>query len=120
MSRHRDKIMEMAAVMMKAVDLDEKDSSREHELLIQLRTENEGLRQLLAITRQNGNLAHDPSRRSAPAPADPSDEDVAAAECRSQWRQLLQQAAPAVPLRREKSLTNRRHREEAAAADKQQ
>ena len=67
MNRHRDKIMEMAAVMMKAVDLDEKDSTREHEMLVQLKTENEGLRQLLAITRQNGNLAQATGSRKAVA-----------------------------------------------------
>jgi hypothetical protein len=57
MNRHRDKIMEMAAVMMKAVELDEKDSSKDQEVLMQLRTENQGLRQLLAISRQNGSQA---------------------------------------------------------------
>lgn len=55
-NRQRDKIMEMAAVMMKSVDLDEKDSLRQHELLVQLKAENDGLRQLLAISRSNGSI----------------------------------------------------------------
>lgn len=48
--------MEMAAVMMKSVELDEKDGLRQHELLVQLKTENDGLRQLLAISRNNGSI----------------------------------------------------------------
>ena len=67
-NKQRDKIMEMAAVMMKAVELDEKDSLHQHELLVQLRTENEGLRQMLAITRQNGNnLLQQQQQQQSPA-----------------------------------------------------
>ena len=52
---HQEKIMEMAAVMMKAVDLDEAVASHDQELLAQLQMENQGLRELLEISRSNGN-----------------------------------------------------------------
>lgn len=53
LNMHQEKIMEMAAVMMKAVDLDEAVASRDQELLAQLQLENQGLRELLNISRIN-------------------------------------------------------------------
>lgn len=53
LNMHKEKIMEMAAVMMKAVDLDEAVASRDQERLAQLQLENQGLRELLDISRIN-------------------------------------------------------------------
>lgn len=41
--------------MMKAVDLDEAVASHDQELLAQLQMENQGLRELLEISKANGN-----------------------------------------------------------------
>lgn len=50
---HVDKISEMAAVMRKAVDIDEKQVHMEHEHIAQLEFENKGLREVLQITRES-------------------------------------------------------------------
>lgn len=56
LSLQQDKIMEMAAVMMKAVDLDDSTVIHDQELVAQLRQENQGLRELLSIARNNGDF----------------------------------------------------------------
>lgn len=48
---YQQKITEMAAVMMKAIDLDEANDARQAELIAQLRTENKGLKELLFIAK---------------------------------------------------------------------
>lgn len=50
------KIKEMMAVMRKASSMDEENINKESERLIQLIRENEGLRELLQISRQYGSL----------------------------------------------------------------
>lgn len=53
-----DKICEMAAVMEKAADIDEKRTLQEQELMSRLSTENKGLRDLLEISCKYGSLRH--------------------------------------------------------------
>ncbi|XP_035396737.1 FGFR1 oncogene partner 2 isoform X1 [Cygnus atratus] len=50
---HVDQITEMAAVMRKAIDIDEKHGCKEQERIIQLEQENKGLREILQITRES-------------------------------------------------------------------
>lgn len=50
------KIQEMMAVMRKATMMDEQNINQESEKLVQLIKENEGLRELLQISRQYGSL----------------------------------------------------------------
>ncbi|XP_043943665.1 FGFR1 oncogene partner 2 isoform X2 [Protopterus annectens] len=50
---HVDKISEMAAVMRKAVDVDEQQFHKEQEHIAQLEFENKGLREVLQITRES-------------------------------------------------------------------
>lgn len=51
-----EKIQEMAAVMNEAALLDEKNASKDMELMSRLKTENEGLRELLEISCKAGSL----------------------------------------------------------------
>ncbi|XP_054974016.1 FGFR1 oncogene partner 2 isoform X1 [Sorex araneus] len=50
---HVDQITEMAAVMKKAIELDEQQGSKEQERIFQLEQENKGLREILQITRES-------------------------------------------------------------------
>lgn len=50
------KIQELMAVMRKAASMDSDNINQESEKLVQLIKENEGLRQLLQISRQYGSL----------------------------------------------------------------
>ncbi|XP_006003892.1 FGFR1 oncogene partner 2 homolog [Latimeria chalumnae] len=50
---HVDKISEMAAVMRKAIELDEQPAYKEQERIAQLEIENKGLREILQITRDS-------------------------------------------------------------------
>ncbi|KAM9276483.1 FGFR1 oncogene partner 2 isoform 4-T4 [Cariama cristata] len=50
---HVDQITEMAAVMRKAIEIDEKHGCKEQERIIQLEQENKGLREILQITRES-------------------------------------------------------------------
>ncbi|KAF4523073.1 hypothetical protein B566_EDAN003085 [Ephemera danica] len=52
--RQSDKIAEMAAVMQRAIQLDENNAVKEEELLTRLATENKGLRELLEISYHHG------------------------------------------------------------------
>lgn len=54
--RQELKIKEMMAVMRKASSMDEESINKESERLVQLIKENEGLRELLQISRQYGSL----------------------------------------------------------------
>ena len=53
---YQQKITEMAAVMMKAIDLDEANDARRMELIAELRTENKGLKELLFIAKANNQV----------------------------------------------------------------
>ncbi|XP_028912939.1 FGFR1 oncogene partner 2 isoform X2 [Ornithorhynchus anatinus] len=50
---HVDQISEMAAVMRKAIEIDEQQSCKEQERIFQLEQENKGLREILQITRES-------------------------------------------------------------------
>ncbi|KAM4881276.1 FGFR1 oncogene partner 2 isoform 2-T2 [Thomomys bottae] len=50
---HVDQITEMAAVMRKAIEIDEKQGCKEQERIFQLEQENKGLREILQITRES-------------------------------------------------------------------
>ncbi|XP_073645030.1 FGFR1 oncogene partner 2 isoform X1 [Tursiops truncatus] len=50
---HVDQITEMAAVMRKAIEIDEQQGCREQERIFQLEQENKGLREILQITRES-------------------------------------------------------------------
>ncbi|XP_042533400.1 FGFR1 oncogene partner 2 isoform X2 [Dipodomys spectabilis] len=50
---HVDQITEMAAVMRKAIEIDEKQGCQEQERIFQLEQENKGLREILQITRES-------------------------------------------------------------------
>ncbi|XP_064276806.1 FGFR1 oncogene partner 2 isoform X2 [Passer domesticus] len=50
---HVDQITEMAAVMRKAIEVDERHSCKEQERITQLEQENKGLREILQITRES-------------------------------------------------------------------
>ncbi|XP_041535933.1 FGFR1 oncogene partner 2 isoform X1 [Microtus oregoni] len=50
---HVDQIAEMAAVMRKAIEIDEQQGCKEQERIFQLEQENKGLREILQITRES-------------------------------------------------------------------
>ncbi|XP_067415380.1 FGFR1 oncogene partner 2 isoform X1 [Emydura macquarii macquarii] len=50
---HMDQITEMAAVMRKAIEIDEQQGCKEQERIFQLEQENKGLREILQITRES-------------------------------------------------------------------
>ncbi|KFO36548.1 FGFR1 oncogene partner 2 [Fukomys damarensis] len=50
---HVDQITEMAAVMRKAIEIDEQQGCKEQERIFQLEQENKGLREILQITRES-------------------------------------------------------------------
>ncbi|KAI1238845.1 hypothetical protein IHE44_0011936, partial [Lamprotornis superbus] len=50
---HVDQITEMAAVMRKAIEVDERHGCKEQERITQLEQENKGLREILQITRES-------------------------------------------------------------------
>ncbi|XP_049639805.1 FGFR1 oncogene partner 2 isoform X2 [Suncus etruscus] len=50
---HVDQITEMAAVMKKAIEIDEQQGCKEQERIFQLEQENRGLREILQITRES-------------------------------------------------------------------
>ncbi|TRZ11193.1 hypothetical protein HGM15179_015915 [Zosterops borbonicus] len=50
---HVDQITEMAAVMRKAIEVDERHGCKEQERITQLEQENRGLREILQITRES-------------------------------------------------------------------
>ncbi|KAK2505542.1 hypothetical protein MC885_020549 [Smutsia gigantea] len=50
---HVDQITEMAAVMRKAIEIDEQQGCKEQERILQLEQENKGLREILQITRES-------------------------------------------------------------------
>ncbi|XP_057226491.1 FGFR1 oncogene partner 2 isoform X1 [Malurus melanocephalus] len=50
---HADQITEMAAVMRKAIEVDERHGCKEQERITQLEQENKGLREILQITRES-------------------------------------------------------------------
>lgn len=50
---HVDQITEMAAVMKKAIEIDEQQGCKEQERIFQLEQENKGLREILQITRES-------------------------------------------------------------------
>ncbi|KAM5263955.1 FGFR1 oncogene partner 2 isoform 1-T1 [Ctenodactylus gundi] len=50
---HVDQITEMAAVMRKAIEIDEQQGCKEQERIFQLEQENRGLREILQITRES-------------------------------------------------------------------
>ncbi|ERE66132.1 putative FGFR1 oncogene partner 2 isoform 1 [Cricetulus griseus] len=50
---HADQITEMAAVMRKAIEIDEQQGCKEQERIFQLEQENKGLREILQITRES-------------------------------------------------------------------
>ncbi|XP_019371255.1 PREDICTED: FGFR1 oncogene partner 2 [Crocodylus porosus] len=50
---HVDQITEMAAVMRKAIEIDEQQACKEQERIVQLEHENKGLREILQITRES-------------------------------------------------------------------
>nr|KAF6368447.1 FGFR1 oncogene partner 2 [Myotis myotis] len=50
---HIDQITEMAAVMKKAIEIDEQQGCKEQERIFQLEQENKGLREILQITRES-------------------------------------------------------------------
>lgn len=63
-----DKVCEMAAVMQKAISLDEKLDASEMEMLSRLKRENQGLRELLSISSSmNGTSASENQKTSAAA-----------------------------------------------------
>lgn len=57
-TRMTNQICEMAAVMNKAIDIDETMSQKDKEKLAQLTIENQGLRELLKIAQSNGSLVN--------------------------------------------------------------
>ncbi|XP_064600440.1 FGFR1 oncogene partner 2 homolog isoform X2 [Liolophura sinensis] len=63
-----DKVCEMAAVMQKAINLDEKLDANEMEMLSRLKRENQGLRELLSISSSiNGTPASENQKNSTAA-----------------------------------------------------
>ncbi|XP_074793316.1 FGFR1 oncogene partner 2 isoform X4 [Natator depressus] len=50
---HVDQITEMAAVMKRAIEIDEQQGCKEQERIFQLEQENKGLREILQITRES-------------------------------------------------------------------
>ncbi|KAH1187793.1 FGFR1 oncogene partner 2 isoform X3 [Mauremys mutica] len=50
---HVDQITEMAAVMRRAIEIDEQQGCKEQERIFQLEQENKGLREILQITRES-------------------------------------------------------------------
>ncbi|XP_053109161.1 FGFR1 oncogene partner 2 isoform X1 [Hemicordylus capensis] len=63
---HVDQITEMAAVMRKAIELDEQQGCKEQERIFQLEQENKGLREILQITRESFlNLKDDASESTS-------------------------------------------------------
>ncbi|KAJ8953335.1 hypothetical protein NQ318_012130 [Aromia moschata] len=54
--KQAEKIQEMAAIMDKAALIDEDRTFSEQEVVSMLQVENKGLRELLQISRKNGNL----------------------------------------------------------------
>ncbi|KAH0616447.1 hypothetical protein JD844_027550 [Phrynosoma platyrhinos] len=63
---HVDQITEMAAVMRKAIDIDEQQGCKEQERIFQLEQENKGLREILQITRESFlNLKEDASESTS-------------------------------------------------------
>ncbi|XP_024069552.1 FGFR1 oncogene partner 2 [Terrapene carolina triunguis] len=50
---HVDQITEMAAVMRRAIEIDEQQGCKEQERIFQLEQENNGLREILQITRES-------------------------------------------------------------------
>lgn len=50
---HVDQITEMAAVMRRAIEIDEQQGCKEQERIFQLEQENRGLREILQITRES-------------------------------------------------------------------
>lgn len=54
--KQAEKIQEMAAIMQKAANIDEENANRDNEYISKLATENQGLRELLQISKQFGSL----------------------------------------------------------------
>ena len=50
---HADQITELAAVMRKAIEIEEQQGCKEQERVFQLGQENKGLREILQITRES-------------------------------------------------------------------
>lgn len=79
-----DKICEMAAVMWKAVELDEDTDMRNQEMISQLRTENQTLRELVMASRSLGSLSDSlrelekspPKENSSTSNSEDEDEDT--------------------------------------------
>lgn len=53
---HSKKVMEMASVMRKAIEIDENNDCQLKIILSQLRTENQGLREMLLIANKSGSV----------------------------------------------------------------
>ncbi|XP_038625942.1 FGFR1 oncogene partner 2 [Tachyglossus aculeatus] len=67
---HVDQISEMAAVMRKAIEIDERQSCKEQERIFQLEQENKGLREILQITRESFlNLKKEEAPEGSAAPS---------------------------------------------------
>ncbi|XP_061438197.1 FGFR1 oncogene partner 2 isoform X1 [Rhineura floridana] len=66
LQEHVDQITEMAAVMRKAIEMDEQQGCKEQERIFQLEQENKGLREILQITRESFlNLRDDASESTS-------------------------------------------------------
>ncbi|XP_044137396.1 FGFR1 oncogene partner 2 isoform X1 [Bufo gargarizans] len=53
LQNHMDKISEMAAVMKRAIDVDEQFGNQDYDRILKLEQENRGLREILQITRES-------------------------------------------------------------------
>lgn len=54
---HSNKVLEMASVMRKAIEIDEENDCQQKMILSQLRTENQGLREMLAVAKKSGSIS---------------------------------------------------------------
>lgn len=81
---HVDQITEMAAVMRKAIEIDEQQGCKEQERIFQLEQENKGLREILQITRESFlNLRKDDASESTSLSALVTNSDLS---LRKSWR----------------------------------
>lgn len=81
---HVDQITEMAAVMRKAIEIDEQHGCKEQERIFQLEQENKGLREILQITRESFlNLRKDDVSESTSLSALVTNSDLS---LRKSWR----------------------------------
>lgn len=54
---HSNKVLEMASVMRKAVEIDDENDCQQKMIVSQLRMENQGLREMLSVAKKNGSVS---------------------------------------------------------------